>query len=71
MPHRTLKKDKPSSGVGADEEGEEGEASQTDGASVADSQAGWWDDEDPDAPWMTQSTRLMPNTTIALWQFTP
>ncbi|KAK1927674.1 Gtr1/RagA G protein conserved region-domain-containing protein [Papiliotrema laurentii] len=32
---------------------------------------GWWDEEDPDAPWMTQSTRLMPNTTIALWQFTP
>ncbi len=32
---------------------------------------GWWDSEDPEAPWMTQSTRLMPNTTIALWQFTP
>ncbi len=32
---------------------------------------GWWDEEDPEAPWMTQSTRLMPNTTIALWQFTP
>ena len=31
----------------------------------------WWDDEDPDKPWMTQSTRLMPNTTIAMWQFTP
>ncbi|RSH90467.1 hypothetical protein EHS25_001072 [Saitozyma podzolica] len=32
---------------------------------------GWWDEEDPSAPWMTQSTRLMPNTTISLWQFTP
>ncbi|WVF70953.1 hypothetical protein IAT40_005748 [Kwoniella sp. CBS 6097] len=32
---------------------------------------GWWDEEDVDAPWMTQSTRLMPNTTLALWQFTP
>ncbi|OCF56691.1 hypothetical protein L486_05545 [Kwoniella mangroviensis CBS 10435] len=31
----------------------------------------WWDEEDPDEPWMTQSTRLMPNTTLALWQFTP
>ncbi|WRT65957.1 uncharacterized protein IL334_002908 [Kwoniella shivajii] len=36
-----------------------------------DEPGGWWDDEDPDAPWMTQSTRLMPNTTLALWQFTP
>jgi Ras-related GTP-binding protein C/D len=33
--------------------------------------SGWWDEEDPNAPWMTQSTRLLPNTTIALWQFTP
>nr|ODN93206.1 hypothetical protein L203_00475 [Cryptococcus depauperatus CBS 7841]ODO02636.1 hypothetical protein L204_01375 [Cryptococcus depauperatus CBS 7855] len=32
---------------------------------------GWWDDEDPDAPWMTQSTRLLPNTTLAMWQFNP
>ncbi|WVQ97005.1 hypothetical protein IAU59_004115 [Kwoniella sp. CBS 9459] len=32
---------------------------------------GWWDEEDPDAPWMTQSTRLLPNTTLAMWQFTP
>ncbi|WOO85721.1 Ras-related GTP-binding protein C [Vanrija pseudolonga] len=31
----------------------------------------WWDDEDTEAPWMTQATRLLPNTTIALWQFTP
>ena len=36
-----------------------------------DDKRGWWDEEDPDAPWMTQSTRLMPSTTIALWQFTP
>jgi len=33
--------------------------------------SGWWDEEDSDAPWMTQSTKLMPNTTVALWQFTP
>ena len=32
---------------------------------------GWWDEEDSDAPWMTQSTKLVPNTTVALWQFTP
>ncbi len=39
----------------------------------ASSKAGrdWWDDEDPEAPWMTQATRLMPKSTIALWQFTP
>ncbi|ORX34143.1 Gtr1/RagA G protein conserved region-domain-containing protein [Kockovaella imperatae] len=36
-----------------------------------DEPGSWWDQEDPDAPWMTQSTKLMPNTTIALWQFTP
>ncbi|WWC88156.1 uncharacterized protein L201_003061 [Kwoniella dendrophila CBS 6074] len=36
-----------------------------------DEPRGWWDDEDPDEQWMTQSTRLMPNTTLALWQFTP
>lgn len=29
------------------------------------------DEEDPDAPWVTQSTRLLPNTTIAYWEFTP
>ena len=34
-------------------------------------EGGWWYEEDPDAPWMTQSTSLLPNTTIALWQFTP
>ncbi|ORY24694.1 Gtr1/RagA G protein conserved region-domain-containing protein [Naematelia encephala] len=32
---------------------------------------GWWDEEDPEIPWMTQATRLTPNTTLALWQFTP
>lgn len=31
----------------------------------------WWDEEDPEKPWMSQSTKLMPNTTIALWQITP
>lgn len=31
----------------------------------------WWDREDPSQQWLTQSTRLMPNTTISLWQFTP
>ncbi|WVW80431.1 hypothetical protein I302_102413 [Kwoniella bestiolae CBS 10118] len=36
-----------------------------------DEPTNWWDEEDPDEPWMTQSTRLMPNTTLALWQFTP
>lgn len=41
-----------------------------DGGSDA-SVKGWWEDEDPDAPWMTQATRLLPKSTIALWQFTP
>ncbi|KAK4687307.1 Ras-related GTP-binding protein C/D, partial [Tremellales sp. Uapishka_1] len=36
-----------------------------------EAQSGWWDEEDPEAEWMSQSTRLLPNTTIALWQFTP
>ncbi|BEI87150.1 hypothetical protein CcaverHIS002_0704960 [Cutaneotrichosporon cavernicola] len=31
----------------------------------------WWEEEDPEVPWMTQATRLMPKSTIALWQFTP
>jgi Ras-related GTP-binding protein C/D len=31
----------------------------------------WWGEEDIEAPWMTQNTRLMPNCTLALWQFTP
>jgi hypothetical protein len=31
----------------------------------------WWDREDPAQQWMTQATRLLPNTTIVLWQFTP
>ncbi|WWC68374.1 uncharacterized protein I206_102299 [Kwoniella pini CBS 10737] len=47
------------------EDDEEDEEDEDDGP------RGWWDDEDPDEPWMTQSTRLMPNTTLALWQFTP
>lgn len=42
-----------------------------DGETADEGGGGWWDEEDPDAPWMTQSTRLMPNTTISLWQFTP
>lgn len=44
----------------AEENAEEGEPS-----------SGWWDAEDPSAQWMTQATRLMPNTMITLWQFTP
>lgn len=40
-----------------------------DGEEAAES--GWWDDEDPDQPWAFQATRLLPNTTIAYWQFTP
>lgn len=35
------------------------------------SEEAWWGDEDIEAPWVTQSTRLMPNCTLALWQFTP
>lgn len=31
----------------------------------------WWDREDTSAQWMTQATRLTPNTTLSLWQFTP
>ncbi|KAK8865631.1 hypothetical protein IAR55_000776 [Kwoniella newhampshirensis] len=44
---------------------EDGEGEEEDGP------RGWWDEEDPDEPWMTQSTRLLPNTTLSLWQFTP
>lgn len=35
------------------------------------SEDGWWGEEDTEAPWMTQNTRLQPNCTLALWQFTP
>ncbi|WWC60579.1 uncharacterized protein I303_103153 [Kwoniella dejecticola CBS 10117] len=52
-------------GVDADDKDEQEDEDDEDGP------RGWWDDEDPDEPWMTQSTRLMPNTTLALWQFTP
>jgi hypothetical protein len=31
----------------------------------------WWDQEDPEEPWAFQATRLMPKTTLALWQLTP
>lgn len=31
----------------------------------------WWENEDAEAPWMTQTSRLLPNCTLALWQFTP
>ncbi|KAL7423540.1 GTP-binding protein gtr2 [Cryptotrichosporon argae] len=37
----------------------------------SDEPAGWWDDEDPDGVWMHQATRLLPSTTISLWQITP
>ncbi|RXK42517.1 hypothetical protein M231_00071 [Tremella mesenterica] len=37
----------------------------------SDEPSGWWDEEDPSKPWMFQSTRLLPKTTITLWQFTP
>lgn len=47
------------------------DADQPEDGYADDGGGGWWDEEDPDAPWMTQSTKLMPNTTIAMWQFTP
>ncbi|OCF31886.1 hypothetical protein I317_02932 [Kwoniella heveanensis CBS 569] len=50
--------------------GDDGEEDEVDGSEDGGA-TGWWDDEDPDAPWMTQSTRLLPTTTLALWQFTP
>jgi hypothetical protein len=31
----------------------------------------WWDEEDPEEPWAFQATRLLPKTTLALWQLTP
>ncbi|WWC96678.1 hypothetical protein V866_003550 [Kwoniella sp. B9012] len=49
----------------------EGQGGDGDGDDDEDEPKNWWDEEDPDEPWMTQSTRLMPNTTLALWQFTP
>ncbi|WVQ85693.1 hypothetical protein IAT38_007859 [Cryptococcus sp. DSM 104549] len=52
------------------DEGEgEGEGGEEDGED--DEPRGWWDEEDPEAPWMAQSTKLLPNTTLAMWQFTP
>lgn len=30
-----------------------------------------WEDEDPEEPWAFQATRLLPKTTLALWQLTP
>ncbi|ODO07596.1 hypothetical protein L198_01177 [Cryptococcus wingfieldii CBS 7118] len=57
---------------GEDEDGE-GEEDGGDDEEEEEEEEGreWWDDEDPDAPWMTQSTRLLPSTTLAMWQFTP
>ncbi|WVR05600.1 hypothetical protein IAU60_002619 [Kwoniella sp. DSM 27419] len=61
----------------SNEDGANGDDEKTDenGDDEADDEEeesrGWWDDEDPDAQWMTQSTRMMPNTTLAMWQFTP
>lgn len=48
----------------------ESSARRSDAGSEAE-EKGWWDDEDTEAPWMTQATRLMPKSTIVLWQFTP
>lgn len=31
----------------------------------------WWDEEDLEEPWAFQATRLLPKTTLALWQLTP
>lgn len=56
---------------GEEERGEDGEEDEDDEEEEDDEPRGWWDDEDPDAPWMTQSTRLLPSTTLAMWQFTP
>ncbi|TYJ55751.1 hypothetical protein B9479_003527 [Cryptococcus floricola] len=57
---------------GEDEDGE-GEEEGGDDEEEEEDEEGreWWDDEDPDAPWMAQSTRLLPSTTLAMWQFTP
>jgi Ras-related GTP-binding protein C/D len=30
-----------------------------------------WDEEDPEEPWAFQATRVLPKTTLVLWQLTP
>jgi Ras-related GTP-binding protein C/D len=48
---------------------------ETNGDDVKPSENGqetsWWDEEDPEEPWAFQATRLLPKTTLALWQLTP
>lgn len=51
--------------------GDTADGDSSDGGASDSPNRDWWEDEDPEAPWMTQATRLMPKSTIALWQFTP
>lgn len=55
----------------ADANGDGAEAEEGEEDAEEGEPSGWWDEEDPSAQWMTQATRLMPNTMITMWQFTP
>ncbi|WWD18186.1 hypothetical protein CI109_102635 [Kwoniella shandongensis] len=69
--YKPLTSQKPN-GVNDKDERQDTNGAEVDGeADEDDEPRGWWDEEDPEEPWMTQSTRLLPNTTLALWQFTP
>ena len=47
------------------------EANEVNGPTSENGETSWWDEEDPEEPWAFQATRLMPKTTLALWQLTP
>jgi Ras-related GTP-binding protein C/D len=51
--------------------GDDANGDDTKASSETGQETSWWDEEDPEEPWAFQATRLLPKTTLALWQLTP